>query len=131
MEGKLRHMTRWGASTADTTDGQHDGQPTRRTGDTKARHVIRWGGKRSRILLDKKILCDVSLRFTRTVLRFIRKNSDYRGNFIIGESEESSVNGLHRFYYESSDYRSKLYMVGSVLRKNFGITGSSVHRSLV
>ena len=48
----------------------------------------------------------MSLRFTRpelrfigTVLRFIRKNSDYRGNFTIGGSEKSSVNGLYRFYY--------------------------------
>ena len=78
------------------------------------------------ILLDKIISCDVTLRLTRTVLRFIKKNSDYRDNFIIGGSEESSVNGLHRFYYESSDYRGNLHMIGNVLRKNFSITRSSV-----
>ena len=124
-------ITRW---TASATTGQqatawHDGRQSNTPNMTDRRGTSNHVLVR---LLDKKKLCDASLRLMRpdlcfiwAVLRFIKENSDYRGNFIIGVSKKSSVNRLDRFSYKSSVYRGNFYRVGNVLRKKFGITGYS------
>ena len=80
----------------------------------------------ARILLDKKGLCNGYSSVYPECSLVYKKKSDYRGNFIIGVSKKSLVNGLHSFKYKSSVYRVNSYRVGNVLRKKFGIMRYSV-----